>query len=325
MCDNDDDDDDDDRDHIHDVDKIGRGCYMEPTTRINSAPPIISRVCHESRMVAFETGRLLKNEYKKVGPEIFPHVDQQWFDPARDAVHLHYTTWVHPDRGVSVQGNPMCILHTCKRASGQAVLASLTHDFASGGHREDEWSESMALLEDLGLVSVCMKVVCIHVEEGPAIESGVFGRLGEERVVLAEALDHEHIGRFRALWEAHGLCHDPLTEGFFKKYTDDDSTIIDNDETRLQTAREAVEEIQVEWLLSRWHEYGVKMPGLVREEVWEKALAAEPNDGYFFTRQRWVPNPHHPWVKDTYVQTPGFRPTIMFRLCTHKCIEGLAN
>lgn len=38
-------------------------------------------------MVAFETERLLRNEHRTLcdGPDISPHVDQHWFDPARDA------------------------------------------------------------------------------------------------------------------------------------------------------------------------------------------------------------------------------------------------
>lgn len=53
---------------------------MESTTRIDSAPAIISPICRESRMVAFETGRLLRNEHGKLGDGsyISPHVDQQW-------------------------------------------------------------------------------------------------------------------------------------------------------------------------------------------------------------------------------------------------------
>lgn len=305
--------------NTHDVDRKGRGCHMARTTRINSAPPIISRVCRESRMVAFETGRLLRHEHRKAceGPDIRPHVDQQWFDPARDAVHLHYTIYLLPDRGVRVEGNPMRILH--ERVAGQRVRASLAYDYIScGGHRDIEWLESMALLEDLGEISVCLKVVCIHIDEGPAVQSGLFGTLGEERVVLVDALDHKHISKFCMVWQAHGSCYDPLTEAFFKQYVNDDSAIIEEDGI-MTTVRDAVTEMQVEWLLNRWHALQAETPGLVPENIWENDPAALPDDRYIPTRLKWVPNRRHLWVEETYLQMPRFRPTIMFRLCIGRC------
>lgn len=65
---------------IRHVDKKVRGCYMESTTRMTSAPPIISRISRESRMAAFQAGRLLWNEHRGRGdgPDIGPLVDQQW-------------------------------------------------------------------------------------------------------------------------------------------------------------------------------------------------------------------------------------------------------
>lgn len=71
-----------------------------------------------------------------------------------------------------------------------------------------------------------------------------------ERVVLADALDHELISKYRALWKAHSLCHDPLTEASFEQYENDDLVIIE--EHRIgATVREAVEEIQMGWLLTK--------------------------------------------------------------------------
>lgn len=97
---------------------------------------------------------------------------------------------------------------------------------ACGDRQKTEWSESMALLKDLGEISVCVKVVCIHIDEGPAVHSGLFGTLGEERVLLVDALDHQRVDKFRTLWMAHRSCHDPLTEAFFEHYIGDESALI---------------------------------------------------------------------------------------------------
>lgn len=299
---------------VRHVDKKGRGCYMESTTRINSAPPIITRVCYESRMVAFKTGRLLKHEHKQLRdePDITPHVDYQWFDPARDAVHLHYTMHVLPHR-VRVQGNPIRLLH--ERAAAQGVQASLTYShMVCSNHQGTEWSRSMALIKDLGEISVCLKNVCIHIDEAPAVHSGLFGTLGEERVLLVDALDHERINKFRTLWMAHRSCRDPLTEAFFEQYVDDESAIIREGGSQA-TVQEAIGGIQLEWLLCRW-EQEAETQRPAAKNVWEAGLLAYSDPGFV------PPSSCHPWLKETYLQMPEFRPTIMFRLCTNDCMQS---
>lgn len=74
----------------------------------------------------------------------------------------------------------------------------------------------------------------------------------EERVVLVKAIDHKLISKFRMLWQAQGSCYDPLTEDFLKRCVRHDSAI--TEETGVEiSALEAVEEIEVQWLLNRWY------------------------------------------------------------------------
>ena len=68
--------------------------------------------------------------------------------PARDAVHIHCTSFLELDRGIRAEANPMCILYD--RVAGHRVPASLTFSFIFNGHEDDEWLESMDLLENLG-------------------------------------------------------------------------------------------------------------------------------------------------------------------------------
>lgn len=135
-----------------------------------------------------------------------------------------------------------------------------------GGHGDNEWSESMALLEDLREILVCLKVMCIRIYGDPAVKSGLLGALGEERVVLVNTLDQKLISRFRTLWQAQGSCYDPLTETFLKLYVEYDSAIIEEDgvETAVQ---EALAEVEAQWLRNRWHGHHAEMPEPGPEDV----------------------------------------------------------
>lgn len=76
------------------VPKAFDGCRMRQTTRANAKPPVISRVCRESRRVAFVTGALLEHRLTpqgQGGDDLDGCVRQQWVDRARDVVvHLHH-------------------------------------------------------------------------------------------------------------------------------------------------------------------------------------------------------------------------------------------
>jgi len=222
-------------------------------------------------MVAIDTGPLLRREHRRRGgePDICPHVDQHWFDPAREAVHLHYTKYLEPDRGTvgnRAEGNPMCILY--ERSVCHRVPVSLTFSFIFDCPEDDEWLRSMASPADLGEILACLKVVRIQFDETSPIQSRLFVTPGEERVVLVDALDHERISKFRMLWNAHRVYSDPLIEDLFTEFKSDDSEIIPIEEDGVDAAvREAAMERQVGWLLKRWREQMDSL-GPMSEDVW---------------------------------------------------------
>lgn len=65
------------------------GCLLEPTSRANAVPPVITRVCHESRMVALEHGGLLtdnsqiNSELRDVVPFGLSMAANLWIDRQR--------------------------------------------------------------------------------------------------------------------------------------------------------------------------------------------------------------------------------------------------
>lgn len=281
--------------------------------------------------MAFETGTLLEHRLMPRGhdgDDLDGRVRQQWFDRARDAVvHLHYNTQKDRFLGVTTaRGNPIRIL---RDAVSVGVVGSISECFLFWHGREEE-RKGRDMLEGMKKAMVCLKVVCIHVDAEPAIQSGLFGRLGEERVVMVDALDDERVDQFRDLWEKHGSSPDSLTDDFFKR------TAKSRAGTGSPAVQDRLEKIRARWLRDRWYDntgwwvtkllrrgrtrqswHESKVPGLVKEEVWER-VPPQPrlrNDQWQATE---IPNRGHGWVKETYSRMPEFLPAIMFRLCTNK-------
>lgn len=165
---------------------------------------------------------------------------------------------------------------------------------------------------------VCLRMVSIHAPLQPAIESGLFGRLGEERVTLVDATDTEHKEQYRAFWEKHGRRPDLNPYRFFDKWSQQG-----------EWAREEAEGMQLLWLISRWYKEKGSVPNAAA--VWKQKPSESDTDDYrrMFgvmdgrdAEDDWTPDKEHPWVRDTSASLPQVQPTVMFRLCTHDCPEA---
>lgn len=306
----------------------GLRCRMAHTSMINAKPPIISRVCRESRAVAFETGTLVEHSWELKGPRLYHRMNKHWVDRARDTVvnlsfnhrsRLWYENWKEG------YGNPVQILRDAILPSNgiKSISELLLCDLKR--------KESRDMLESMSKVLVCLETVILHADEEPAIQSGLFGRLGEERVVMVDTFDEKRVKEFRDFWRRHRNTPNELTEKFFEE------CIVSDPIQCRRTVLKVMEDIKTKWLLERWYDttgpwvrqqdvMGITrwrqdfriVPGLVREQVWTKAPVRNNRHSSI---SFWTPNQEHPWVKATYSSMPQFIPVVMFRFCTNTYMD----
>lgn len=295
-----------------DIENSG-GCLLESTSRSNAVPPVITRVCHESRMVALEHGGLLTDdsqiswELRDVVPFGRSMAAGVWIDRRRDAVHLNW--WGLYDFDFNDYMDPVPLwLAAAERSQGASLTVSLCEvDVHERGHTDLVGSRTLF---------VCLRVVSIHAPLQPAIDSGLFGHLGEERITLVAATDTERKEQYRAFWQKHGRRPDLNPYRFFYKWCQQD-----------EWAREETAGLELQWLVARWLKV-VKnsIPGAAT--VWQKKPSDGDTDYYqsIFSAldkeelmKTWTPNREHPWVKASSATLPQIRPTVMFRLCTYDC------
>lgn len=300
-------------------DAVKRDDQFESSSLRNTQPPIITRVCRESRAVAFETGDVMGEDSDPHDHGQLPvgfHSDR-WFDPARDTVHLHWDglfDLMSPDTL-----NP--ILHFLWNVSKGHNEASITAGLM-GGFQDNyscPWADSnFDLLGRQHEFSITLHTVNIHVTLRQAMKSGLFGRLGEERVRLVSATDSEAILKYYQLWLA-GRRQDSRSRAFFDLAL---SSPLMGDE--VQNFRD---DLETKWLRNKWTNLedqrspdappkeNPKLMGLNSKadecgkpiDVWNR----RPR----FGKIEAFPNVEHPWVKKMLKEMPNFRPVIMFRFC----------
>jgi hypothetical protein len=276
------------------------GCKLSHTSRVNACPPIISRVCRESRHLAFESGRFVSPG--KAGVAFGCSLRQLWLDSSSDAVHLNWDPAYDPH--FPRVGDPLAFWRStaAKAQRFSTTLAVMDMLVNQSPTTSPTWKHS-------DNYQVCLKVVSIHADLGPAIDSGLWGRFGERRVVLVDAADHKHKREMHAFWEAHGSKQDVQTQHFFKKYCNETLWVW-----------EAKEELSVKWLMNRWRDEGRDIAAAVRERIWLRYPDDDADwDEEPYLRQHWKMNLDNAWVRNTLYDLPGLHLTVMFRLCTRNC------
>ncbi|RLL96201.1 hypothetical protein CFD26_101818 [Aspergillus turcosus] len=190
-------------------------------TWTNKAPPVIARVCRESRAVAFESG----------SPQLLPDpnitdtqrfsnymIKHPWLDTARDSVHLNWEPAVDIEWQSYDWGDPVrCLMWyaartRCRQAS---IMLGLLQDFqqrddSNQPHEHDRWTKSE--LADLMRTKPCWTVVILApvvVHADPEATAGLFGLLADARVQLVDAEDEARINEFMALAEAPDVTIGP--------------------------------------------------------------------------------------------------------------------
>jgi hypothetical protein len=234
-------------------------CELKTTSRLNRRYPIITRVCRESRDVAFQTGYDLQRVHDAEGWKW-----QQWLNPATDIVHMSYrkSHIAHCKDAKSVS--------VYLKEAGKGVEASIDVNTLHGLHAS--WYDGRAQLafDLLGCrrnYLVNLKTFNVHVNFDQAASSGLFGSLVEERIKLVDAFDKKVIQQYHQLWSS-GPQKDREPATFFELALSTDSF-----EKRIQRWRDEVETV---WLLHKWHRAMEK--GFVNIEEPEKIWLEHKTD-----------------------------------------------
>lgn len=293
-------------------------CQLKQTSWKHSAPPLIARVCHEARAVAFEAGAVrrpradLSNSTRATIEEL-----RKAAKGRRGLAHLHWHPFVKQPSDVFLLLLGMLLTDPSEAASMSAdvldAVDAATRLLVMGWMKQHpRWS-------------VCGALVVVHVaDEMAAIRSGLWGAFGDERIVLVDARDAARILAFRDFWRAHGSQADRETKAFFDTCVDGVPRI-----HYRETPAEFLQDLEVRWI----HD-ALTMTTLVSHlpEAWAVRpgdFDGDPEDprlkdygdlpGRPSARQLWVPNREHPLVKKILDRMPSICPTVMFRLCTDRC------
>ncbi|KAK5720382.1 hypothetical protein LTR17_015019 [Elasticomyces elasticus] len=192
-------------------------CDLQGTTFANGLPPVLTRVCLESRKVARETGALqlpASNETTDLVWEADTLRKQEWEDRARDSVHLHWTYIYRADFESSGRPLDYLVRRAASVAAGGSFMAKYMDskfDWAGEAARVSEIEKSLEpeILRDLEALrklpslQVVVRVVVVHCDFKNAANSGLFGLLGDARVQIVDVRDDNRVvDQYLALAEA---------------------------------------------------------------------------------------------------------------------------
>ncbi|KAK5674860.1 hypothetical protein LTS10_012597 [Elasticomyces elasticus] len=182
-------------------------CDLQGTTFANGLPPVLTRVCLESRKVARETGVLqLPASHETTGLvwEADSLRKQDWEDHARESVHLHWTYIYGADSESSGRPLDYLVRHAASVAGGGSFMAKYMDsrfDWSGEAARVNEIEKSfepeilrdLEALRKLPSLQVVVRVIVVHCGFKCAAKSGLFGLLGGARVQIVDVRDDNRV------------------------------------------------------------------------------------------------------------------------------------
>lgn len=179
------------------------------TSEQSCRPPVITRVCRESREVASKTGVLMRFDERYV-----------WLDPRHDLL-AQFDTYIKPDDEIfSVPPfNNWPLLHQHFARGQQAVISAQTvygfpyFDGTSEPIPYDNLSNPLDFAEIASWKDylVCLTIVPLHMTAAQVFESELFGATCEELVKLVDPMDTTLIQRLSHVYDPD----DKGVKGFF--------------------------------------------------------------------------------------------------------------
>lgn len=305
-------------------------CDLSWTNRRISAPPIITRVCRESRKVAFENGGPLEN-YSEVAQYNFNwKATDAWFSPKCDIVAWYWRPEQQVDYELEVVGDPLSyFVQYALQAQGALMLAEHIYPFIYLNPTTDSpptlEEVELTQLTQLKTILVCVKMLGIHATAAEAKESELWGTTGEDIIQIVDATDLDRIRSFSGdLLSAREseMVFNLLAEGNYRE----------------ELARWK-RELTTWWIWQHWlvafrrRFKDVPEPttifvdllaggsDLTFDMLHPTTFWAPEMFPYFFDMTTFVENMDHPWVARILETMPDFRPVVMLRLCTQDCQE----
>lgn len=336
-------------------------CWQIHTAMSNERPPLIAAVSHsvrdyvrsqcwwnynepdgslptrpESILDGFSPKPLPDNfspeEFLARGPGF-------WYKPKRDIPVLYHTG----EPLVSVQD----LLHSCVEKYGWA--AKETAVYAPGAHPWPVDYNNMIQL-DRGLAAmppnpphgwndplVVMESITVHATNESALQSELFGLMGDAPVQLIDPRDTELLVKYQKFMnkaESDGIDQDPKARGWLDRFINRPWAV------GLEDCKQHYQTIEVWrlWLQGQkanfedipnpvdiWDGPRVhddRTLDMLDPETYSLFEWEEDDGGYWVDVTTFRPNERHPWVQEILACLPPFRPRVMIRHCASPdCVE----
>ena len=212
-------------------------CDLRYTSCMNAKPPAIAYVCRASRKLAFKAGGhcvgplVRRTDY--VAPS--PADRDVWLDPARDVVHMNWTTveshWLsiletaHPVHYLASESESLlnCGKHGPLRISylEPSRLARLSIPFEIPGGPSIRPSHALSSSGTMSSINnsldwywerpdyqlpnwpVVTRIVVVHCDWKTAAATGLFGHLGDAWIQIVDKTDNVRLDKIWKLVEQH--------------------------------------------------------------------------------------------------------------------------
>lgn len=198
--------------HYNAYDTEETACYFRSTYCNNRRPPLLTRVCHESRSIALDSGFWNPHLVHRKGTPFRPHgisweagnaIDRgYWQDSARESAHMNYRPVYDIETFYCIFGNnPLAgLAEAAKKLNGKAsfMLEYMT-DYLGGRepYDDDFYTERPSVLcpskeDDTAALKllpewlVVVRLIVVHLEFAEAATTGLFGHLGDEPVQVVD-------------------------------------------------------------------------------------------------------------------------------------------
>lgn len=169
-------------------------CDLGLTTRLNGRPPVISRVCRESRLVALEAGNRHQTSLPPPPDAAWNSLNKMntWLDRSRDSIHLNWTPAYEPNYWSNGSALHYLAWKAAHSRGGSFMFDYLDQDLDLGVGLE----KRLPALQQLSQWAVVMRIVVVHARLETAAKTGLFGHLGDACVQLVDISDEARLDAY---------------------------------------------------------------------------------------------------------------------------------